>query len=575
MKSKRKIAVLCLVLMMIVSLLAGCNTQQKQPSGNNAQTPATQAPQSNEGGLRFPQLPNNTLKLTVNIPNFGTSPTDTLVQKEWQKRMEEYLGVKLDITWNITPWADYRSNEKILLESNDIPDVATYSWGAYVNQYGEDGIVLDILKYKDYMEYYPVFVKETFGGEAFAYNPDGTAYYFMDGFVNPENNTGAQSFTSFAYRFDILKKFNLKPATTIDEFTKLCADIKALIDSGKIDAKYVMSNQDKNYQFYRGFVGIFHTWDTLYWNGEKWSYGPIEDNFRTMLKYLNQLYKAGYIDPEFSTDDGTRCTEKAVNGNHVIVPTLWSGMAGTWNMQTNVEGLEWGLAFLPRHPDFGTPWKWGSKQEGKSLQIQMGIIISARTKYPEYVVRMIDYQYNDDMIEMMNWGIEGVTYKKTADGDHVFSDEILNASDPVQKAADYGIMSSSACRTGIPFTPLTFEAMTEQIPGEPWWNPNDGYYEGKYWIESGRIGGPESVSPYDRPPVLRLSTDESTRRAELQTNCDTYARQETLKFITGELDINNDAVWEAYVKGVKSQVPDFDATLKMLLDRSDLSSLRN
>lgn len=572
MKTKRSILTLLLVLVIAVSLFAGCGNNQT-PSSTDPKPVATSAPQQSEGGLKFPQLPNNTLKLTANIPNFGTSPTGTVVQEEWHKRMEEYLGVKLDITWNITPWADYRTNEKILLQSADIPDVATYSQGVYVNEYGEDGVVLDILKYKDYLQFYLEFVKDTNGGEAFAYNPDGTLYYFMDGFVNPENITGAQSFTSFAYRFDVLKENNLKPATTLDEFTKLCSDIKGLINSNKIDAKYVMSNSDKNYSFYRGFVGIFHTWDTLYWNGNEFSFGPIEDNFRTMLKYINSLYDAGYLDPEFSTDDGASATEKAVNGNFVIVPTLWSGMPRMWNVQTTLDGMEWGLAFLPENPEFGTPWKWGSRQEGKSLQTTMGIIISAQTKYPEYVVRMIDYQYSDEMVEMMNWGIEGLTYTKDASGDHTFSDEILNAEDPVQAAADYGIMSSSANRTGIPFTPLTFEAMTEQIPGEPWWNPNDGYYEGKYWIESGRIGGMESVSPYDRPPVTRLNSDESTMRAELQTNCETYARQEALKFITGELDVNSDAAWDAYVQGVKSQVSDFDGTIKMLLDKSDLSSI--
>src|SRR5699024_2209987 len=119
-------------------------------------------------------------------------------------------------------------------------------------------------------------------------------------------------------------------------------------------------------------------------------------------------------------------------------------MPRMWNTQTTIENLKWGLAFLPEHPDYGTPWKWGSRQEGKSLSNATGIIISAETEYPEYVVKMIDYQYSDEMIELLNWGIEGVTYTVDENGDHKFSDEILNAEDPVQAAAEYGIMSSSA-----------------------------------------------------------------------------------------------------------------------------------
>lgn len=518
----------------------------------------------------MPTLPNNTLTLTVNVPNFGTDAQGTVMQELWQEKMEEYLGITLDITWNETPWSDFRTNEKILLQTDDIPDVSTYSQGTFVNEYGADGVVLNIMDYADYMTYYPEYIESTNGGMDFATNPDGSAYYFMDGFYNPDDNTGAQSFTAFAYRFDVLQEFGLTPATTLDEFTQLCADLQALIDDGSIpNAKYVLNNSDKNYAFYRGFVGIFHTWDTLYWNGTEWAFGPIEDNFRSMLKYLNSLYEAGYIDPEFATADSTICTEKATTGNVLIVPTLWAGMARYWNSGSLMDGLEWGLAFLPENSDYGTPWKWGSKQPSKSLSKSMGIIISADTEYPEWVVKLIDYQYSDEMVYMMNWGVEDVTY--TLDGtDHQFTSMILDTDDPVQTAADYGIMSSAACRTGIPFIPQTFESMTELIPQEPWWNEEDGYYTGQYWIESGRLGGEDSVSPYDRPPVYNLTDKQSTAVSELQTNCETYAKENALKFIIGELDVDSDADWNAYVDGVKSQVYDFDGTLQDLYDNSVL-----
>lgn len=572
MRRIKKYIPVLLIFSISLLILSGCGKSDKK---DNTKTSSenTSVSGGTEGELYFPDLPNNTLSITASIPNFNTSPEGTKVQEKWQSMMEEYLGVKLDISWNIVPWNDYRSNEKVLLQSGDIADVATYSQGNYINEYGSDGVVLDILKYKDYMQYYPEFVKDTNGGEAYAYNQDGTAYYFMDGFSNPENLTGAQSFTAFAYRFDVLNKLGLKPATTLNEFTELVGKIQEAIDSGEIDAKYVISNQDKSYTFFRGFVGIFHTWDTLYWNGNEWAFGPIEDNFREMLKYLNGLYEAGYIDPEFASDDDATSTQKAVTNNHVVVPTLWAGMARVWNTQTAVDGMEWGLAYLPENEDYGTPWKWGSKQDGKSLQNSMGIFISADTEYPEYLVRMIDYQYSPEMIEMMNWGIEGETFTVDESGNHMFTDVILNADDPVQAAANYGIMSSSANRTGIPFTPLTFEAMTEQILEEPWWNENDGYYSGQYWIESGRIGGSESVSPADRPPVLYLDDEQSTKKAELTTNCSSFARENALKFITGEHDINDDGAWQTYKDGVKNQISDFDGIMSMLLENSELSSI--
>lgn len=576
MKKTSKLLALTMALLMALSALAGCGNGREESSSSKASSEASSEKNSATESKTdtkeqvMPELPDNTLKLEVRAPNFGTSAEGTLIQQKWQEEMEKYLGIKLDISYNYSPWQDYRDSEKVLIQAGDIPDVATYSQGTYINEFGADGLVLDVWKYKDYMTYYPKYVEATNGGEAYITNEDGTSYYFFDGYYNPDDLTGAQSFTSFAYRFDILKANNLQPATTLDEFTKLCADIKSLIDSGKIDAQYVMHNTDKNYAFYRGFVGIFHTWDTTYWNGEEWSFGPIENNFREMLKYLNTLYQAGYIDPEFGTDTGDMSTQKALNNGYVIAPTLWSGMARSWNNQKTNADMEWGLAYLPENSEYGTPWKWGSKQDGYSLSNSMGIIINSDTEYPEWVVKLIDYQYSDEMVEMMNWGIEGETYTEGADGKKTFVESIITAEDPVQEAANLGIMSSAACRTGIPFTPQEFNAANAMIPTEQWWNAADGYYDGQYWIESGRLGGEDSVSPFDRPPVVRLTDAESTEKAEMTSSCENYAKEQSFKFITGELDINDDAAWQTYIAGVKSQVSDFDGILETLQSKSVL-----
>jgi hypothetical protein len=384
----------------------------------------------------------------------------------------------------------------------------------------------------------------------------------MDGFVNDDDVTGAQSFTGFIYRFDVLQKNNLVPASTLDEFTALCAKLKALYPD-----RYVISNSDKNYAFYRGFVGIFHTWDTLYWNGNQWAYGPVEDNFRDMLRYMRSLYQAGYIDPEFATDTGDMATTKATTGKTLIYPTAWAGMAQHWNRNKVNQEIEFGLAYLPRNPQYGTPWKWGSKLEGTSIALRsdgnnFGVGISAKAKNPDWLVKTVDYQYSPEMVELQNWGIEGVTYSKAADGTKTFLPAIMNASNPVQELANYGVTSSATCRTGLVFTPQDFGPQIMQQKQEPWWSPQDGYYLDKYWIASSKYGGPESISPADRAPVVRMTDDEATGRARLITACETIAKESALKFITGELNLDRD--WDAYVKTVKAAVDDFQETLDML-----------
>ena len=580
---KKRLVALVLSTVLVATMLGGCGSKSKDANNttptkaptNSDKTEGNDKAEGNGTGtntLNLPTIDGGVLKLTISIADFNQSSEGTEVHKLWEQKMEEYLGVDLDITWQRTPYADYRANELVILQSGDIPDVATYTQGSAISKFGQDDIVLNIADYSQYIKYYWDYVEDTNGGSAYAKNEDGSMYYFMDGFYNTDNIMGAQSFTGFAYRFDILKEHNLVPATTLDEFTKLCETLKGLIDTGKIDAKYVLMNSTKDYAFYRGFTGIFHTWDTLYWNGNEWKFGPIEDNFREMLVYIANLYKAGYIDPEMGTADFNASVTKATTGVGLVCPTLWAGSAATWNTAANIDGLEWGLSYLPTNEKYGTAWKWGSRQDGKSLNQQMGIYISADVKHPEYVVAMIDYQYSDEMVELMNWGIKDTTYT-VEDGSNKFVDSIMSSSSPATEVANYGIMSSSVCRSGIPFTPLDFKAMTEvsSIP-EPWWNETDGYYEGKYWIESSKIGGEESVAPADRPPVVLLTADESSTKSQLSRACEGYAKEYSYKFITGELDINNDAIWNQYIKDVKSQSEmDFDEVLAMLQEKTVLN----
>ena len=177
-------------------------------------------------GLDYPELPNNTLKITVSTANFGTDQVNTKMMQLWQEKMEEYLGIKLDITWQTIPWDDFRANESVNLAAKDLADVNTYSQADLVNQYGAEGVVLDVNKYQDYMVYYPTFVEGNVGGQAGINNLDGSSYVFWDGYDNDVNLAGAQSFAAYAYRFDVLKEFDLEPAQTWEEFKDLCADLQ-------------------------------------------------------------------------------------------------------------------------------------------------------------------------------------------------------------------------------------------------------------------------------------------------------------------------------------------------------------
>ncbi|MEG0767631.1 MAG: hypothetical protein RR482_07935, partial [Clostridia bacterium] len=174
----------------------------------------------------------------------------------------------------------------------------------------------------------------------------------------------------------------------------------------------------------------------------------------------------------------------------------------------------------------------------------------------------------------LNWGVENEDYVQNADGARTYVDELLQSENPTQALADRGLMASGGARTGIPFVPQIFSTILSYSTTEPWWSAEKGYYDGKYWIETAINGGKDSISPYDRAPLVALTEEESTFKATLTTSCETFAKSEAFRFITGELDPNNDEQWTAYVSGVKSQVADFDVFFQLMNDKSDLESLK-
>lgn len=532
----KKLVTMIAVLSIITSVCAGCNNDTAAKKQSTEEVPKE-------------------LSIKVMVPNFGVSSSGTMIQQEWQTRMEKYLGTKLNITWDIIPWADYAVKEKTVLASGDIPDVYTYSSYSAVQQYGSQGVLLDISKYMSKVPNYKKYVDQTKDSKYLVYDSDGKSYGFLDGFENNKNIEGAQSLSTVAYRFDIFKKNNIKIPETLDEFSSAAKKLKELYPN-----LYPINISSKNFTLQRAWANIYHTNDNLYWNGKEYVYGPFEDSYKEMLMYLNQLYKDKLIDPEFITDTDDKATQKMVTGKTLIQPSVWAGTANSDNRLD--KSIEVGLAMLPSNSKYGTPWKLMSTQPGKSLQQRFGVAISAKTKYPDLMVKMVDYDYSDGIVQLMNWGIEGKTYQKKSDGTFEFLPEIMSAADPVRALAEKGVSSSMACRSGIPFTPQDFTANIAQLQEEPWYNKGQ-FLKSQYWLATEKFGGKESIAPFDRAPVINLSTDETTSKATATNAAYTAANEAAVKFITGQMSFDK---WNDYKANIE-KVSNISATIKMMNDK--------
>lgn len=482
------------------------------------------------------------LKLSIMAASFGSNPENTEIQKEWQKRMEAYIDRPLDIDWRYIPWGEYDDKFKLTLASGDLPDIMTNSGGELAVQYGRQGTVLDISKYLDHAPNYSRFLESTPYVKTSIYTPEGNMYFFGDGFINNENNEGS-AFGSI-YRFDIFKKHDIKVPETQDEFYAAAKKLKELYpDSYPVNALGWPKVEV-------GFLYSNHTNSDIYWNGTEFTYGATSDAFKEALMFLNKMYMEKLLDPEIITQSDDQVKQKATTGKSFMIPLAWYGFADEFNSMTK-GAMEWGSALLPNNDKYGKSWKMESTKSGQIVQPNNGVLISAKAKNKELLVKMVDYQYSQEMMDLINWGIEGKTYE-IKDGKKSFLPDSKNVD-----------IVGDGSRLGIVFTPQDFSANVARYKPMPF------YAEGKYTSEnifeaSNKYGGSESIAPMDRAPTILLSKEEQAQRSETMTSINTYVSEMVTKFIIGEKSFDE---WDKYKEEIK-KMGDYESVLKLMNEKA-------
>ena len=97
-----------------------------------------------DNGMVLPEIPGGVLKVSANIALFNQSSAGTQIQKLWEQAMEHYLGVDVEVEFAETPWADFRANELTKLAAGSVADINSYSQGGAIQEYGEEGVVLNL-----------------------------------------------------------------------------------------------------------------------------------------------------------------------------------------------------------------------------------------------------------------------------------------------------------------------------------------------------------------------------------------------------------------------------------------------
>lgn len=529
---KKKAAGLMLAAVMCTSMLAGCgnsagNAGTTRESGTKAQQESgTDEAKSEEAsvessatqeaeGISLP-LTEEPITLTVfaAMDSNLTGIINDYNENGFFEELEKRTGVHLDF---IIPAA---GNEKeaynLMIASGELADIIThngYSYPEGLDAAVDDGYYLDLTPYLD------TCLSD--------YNRVRTSDPVMEKSTTTDKGrvvglhilyTEKQGpWMGMQIRKDWLDELGLEVPETYDELEEVLKAFKekknayAPISIGK------KGTMETSHALSAGY-GVLESYQQVDGNV---IYGPVEDGWREYLTMLNRWYEEGLIDPDFMTNGGWQ----------VDTGMVLNGETGVWNaMYTMISQYEAGgdIEVVPMTSPV--------KEKGDKLHIRRedgyvgnAVTISADCKYPEIAMKLWNYLYSEEGSLLANYGIEGDTFNYV-DGKPQVSDKIThNDQYSMSQAQALYLMPPSRFGGLYDWTRELASVPAKDVKAFDIWSVAD--------------------DSYIIPSRISYTSEEASEFAKIDAEVSTYMEENSVKFITGVLDIDKE--WDNYVQSLK------------------------
>ena len=513
----KKLLALVLTMVMCLSIMAGC--QQDPVSTNPPETtapPQTTAPVSTTAPTE-PEPTEYTFPAGAKLDVYPQGISGELSAHPLNGFIEDATG--LDIEWKA-----FAESGGIMskLTEKVTPSLVASSHTSIVNEYGRYGAFVNLWDYQDIMpNFFARFLQEDRQQYRDVYMISEDELYCAPIFTN-----GSSSYPGFLVREDIMKELNLEAPTDWDSFYAI---LKAMKEKYPDSYPFTMRNMGGTLggiehicrMFGVNFFVAGKTNSCLRLDRETGKYyeSLATDEARDMLRKLNQLVEEELMDPA-CLGYNTSAWLEAMSSGHAFIT-----VDPTWQYD-NIENA--GKAV---NPAFDLTWWTCFPMVETELDPYFAPTVplnnwAITTRCPdvELACRFLDWLYTDEAVEIMCWGVEGVSYEVDADGTKSYIEGF-----------DTSLMAKATLCGEMDFL-ATLQTYSQ---------------EAKDMIVASSAAS--EISKVEVDPLLVY--DEAGQFA-----WDTYAvgysdvrATHMQKFILGEYDIDDDAAWQAYKDALAAQ----------------------
>ena len=469
-------------------------------------------PKIADGDITLTMLQESNPMMGLDIETYGELPF-------WQEYCDR-TGVQID--WKMISMSSFEEQFYLLIAANDLPNINAIS--IYYND-GTSTAVEDevFVNLKDYIEdyaphYYQLIQRRDVHPVVCDQDDNIIAFYEIADEQFPPNN-------GVIARGDMLEAQGLEMPVTYDEYEDVLTKLKSAYDLEAplyyYDMAKIVITAGKGIK--EGF--------SLNEAGEV-TYGPVTEGWREYLQIAHDWYGKGLIYQDFfAVPTGQEI-------NYMVQHMSSSASAFTYGycefagmIQLTDPDAYFAPGYLPRENKDDQVHLSDGVDELVGLSRAYTLGPNSTEEEIQTACMMFNYLYTDEGSLFANFGVEGQAFEYDENGEPWYTDLIINNPD--------GLTQTQAllCYVGY-MVPSHADLLKYNISTVTNWAD---FVE--VWATADNKYGMPQVS---------LTADEQMRYSAAANDVETYMDETITKLIIGDMDINDDAVWDEYVSTMNS-----------------------
>lgn len=465
-----------------------------------------------------------------------------------QNPVVQYFNKKFNTTLEFQqPASGTETNAfNTMIATGDYTDIFETSFAGSLDQLYEDGVIIDIGKYLDYMPNFKALLDSDPEYKKNAYNDQGQILKLPTFYTKPDLPWGG-----LVYRADILKSMtggNVKfPSgnsvpTTIQDWDYMLPLFKQYFEAAKMKDYAPLIIPAGGFFGYSNILNGFGSNQGYYLDNGKVKCGPLDDGYYNYLVKMREWYKKGYIYKDFAS----RVNDPFYFPNTALT---YGGAAGIWY------GLDGQLGTAMSMPDKGlnvevkaiaspidtehgikTAPDYSAMGKGESPN---GPAISTKCKDVERLLASLDYFYGKEGSMIFTFGL---------DAQNAANNELLNKvglKDGLwSQDANGNVKFSEAFKTD-----KTLIKNWESLNGTRMCGLKNNDYNKPLYDDNKaseyKLWTTYSSEGFRLPFGMTRTVDEDKKFQKNQTSIDDYVKAMVVKFILGAEELNQ-TTWSQF-----------------------------